>query len=97
MQNKGTPREEQDDARRSTGSHTDTHTRISRLSPAREARSRGLPAHLEHRSRPLACMMLMLHESHAYAHHLSLVSSIFFITVLDGTRYMSRWFWLVWM
>ena len=34
---------------------------------------------------------------HLHPSHLSLVSSIFFIIVLEGTRYMSRWLWLVWM
>jgi len=29
--------------------------------------------------------------------HMSCVSSIFFMMALEGTRYMSRWFWLVWM
>ena len=31
----------------------------------------------------------------AWAAHMSCVSSIFFMMALEGTRYMSRWFWLV--
>ena len=73
------------------GSNANTHLSHcpQATTTSRPSLSPGMPETRTSRAAAAAAAMVP-------ASHMSCVSSIFFMMALEGTRYMSRWLWLVW-